>query len=103
LAKPDLVQPRPRAFQKYIPVIRQIAESGWQPLTLATTTETNLLLERFGPDAAGNAFYTVLNNSSAEKSGELQVAGVPTSSTTNRAAVDLLTGQRCHGRARDGA
>lgn len=49
-------------FKKYIPVIKRVAESGWQPVMLAVSSNPNVWLERFGQPASGKLFVTAFNN-----------------------------------------
>jgi hypothetical protein len=53
-------------FKKYIPVIKQIAEAGWEPVTAATCDQASVRVERFGH---GCIFYfTVQNNGNQDAS-----------------------------------
>jgi hypothetical protein len=47
-------------FKKYIPIIKQIAAAGWQPVTLATGNVASVRIERFGE--ADDLYFTVRNN-----------------------------------------
>ncbi len=47
-------------FKKYIPIIKQIAGAGWEPVTLAVCDNPSIRIERFGKD--GNVFFTIRNN-----------------------------------------
>ena len=47
-------------FKKYIPIIKQISQAGWQPVTYATTGASTIRIERFG--ARKTLFFTVRNN-----------------------------------------
>lgn len=52
-------------FKKYIPLIREIAAAGWEPVTAARTTDPEIRIERFGE---GKIFYlTVRNNGLKDK------------------------------------
>lgn len=51
-------------FKKYIPVIREVASAGWQPVTLARVRPANLGLERFGT-GDGPVYLTLRNFSNA--------------------------------------
>ncbi len=51
-------------FKKYIPVIKQIAGAGWEPVTGATCNIGSLRIERFGE--FGNLFFTIRNNGNIE-------------------------------------
>ncbi len=46
-------------YQQYIPIFNALDAGVWHPLTGATSTDTSMLLERYGPDASG-AIYFVL-------------------------------------------
>ncbi|WP_445738169.1 hypothetical protein [Mariniflexile sp.] len=49
-------------FKKYIPIIKQIAGAGWEPVTYAICENQSLQIERFGTN--GELFFTVRNNGS---------------------------------------
>jgi hypothetical protein len=46
-------------FKKYIPIIKQIASAGWEPVTLASGNPPSIRVERFGN--ADKLFFTVRN------------------------------------------
>jgi len=60
-------------FRKYIPLIRRIAEAGWQPVTEARCDNPRIYVERFGPDAGGTVYLTLLNDSALPQSGEVRI------------------------------
>jgi hypothetical protein len=47
-------------FKKYIPIIKQIAGAGWEPVTYASCTSGAIRVERFG--RSDNLYFTVRNN-----------------------------------------
>ena len=47
-------------FKKYIPIIKQIAGAGWEPITEAVSNVESVRIERFGE--VGELFFTVRNN-----------------------------------------
>ncbi len=47
-------------FKKYIPIIKQIAAAGWEPVTGAVSNMGSIRIERFGN--TGKLFFTVRNN-----------------------------------------
>jgi len=53
-------------FKKYIPLIRQLAGAGWEPVTLAVADGTDTRIERFG--GKSDLFFTVRNNGSSDAS-----------------------------------
>jgi hypothetical protein len=58
-------------FKKYIPLIKQVAESGWEPITYATSSNQRIYIERFG--SHGKLYLTLMNNSSQPQSGQIAV------------------------------
>ena len=72
-------------FKKYVPLCKLVAEAGWQPITLATSSEERVYIERFGAD-----YFTVFNDSPESKTTTLRFdhadTGVPT------AFKDLVSG-----------
>ena len=50
-------------FKRYIPLVKMVAEAGWEPVTYANSDNENVYIERFGPNAEGNIYFTVLNDS----------------------------------------
>ncbi len=81
-------------FKRYLPVIKQVAEAGWQPVTLGTCNNTNILVERFGPTSDGTVYFTLFNDSAANQTTTLSTTLDPAGTATRRAAVDLLSGVR---------
>ena len=59
-------------FQKYLPLIRRVAEAGWQPVTDATCDNAAILVERYGPNERGAVYFTLLNDTAQEQSGDLR-------------------------------
>ncbi len=60
---PEYVNRDRPLFIKYIPLIRQVAMAGWQPLTGATCSSPDVWLERFGPlDPEKDIYLTVMNS-----------------------------------------
>ncbi|HET7119327.1 MAG TPA: hypothetical protein VFI29_22720 [Hanamia sp.] len=47
-------------FKKYIPIVKQLSQAGWQPVTNATTTANAIRTERFGE--GDKLFFTIRNN-----------------------------------------
>jgi hypothetical protein len=49
-------------FKKYIPIIKRMAESGWQPITRARCKNDKVLLEQFGDPKNGSFYITAFNS-----------------------------------------
>ena len=60
-------------FKKYLPIIKRVAETGWQPVTGAECDNPAMSIERFGPDAAGRLFLTVFNDTATRQQGRLRI------------------------------
>jgi len=56
--RPDLYDRDRPLFKKYLPLCKQVAEAGWEPITAATTSDERVYVERFG-----ERFLTVFNDS----------------------------------------
>jgi len=78
-------------FRKYLPVIREVAEAGWQPVTAATCDNPAIWVERFGADPDNVRYYTLYTDSTQAQSGVLaeDVAAGP---SANAVARELLSG-----------
>ena len=61
-------------FKRYLPLIKRIAEAGWEPITHAVSDNPMVLLERFGPDEEGNTYVTVMNNSEETQEAVIEAA-----------------------------
>ncbi len=60
-------------FKRYMPLIKRVAEAGWEPITYATVDNHAVYLERFGPDAEGNMYLTILNNSTETQTAHVSI------------------------------
>jgi hypothetical protein len=56
-------------FKKYLPLIREVAEAGWQPVTGARCENKNIWIERFGD--ARPCYFTLCNDTRESQSGFL--------------------------------
>lgn len=80
-------------FKKYLPIIKQVAQAGWQPVTQARCTNDRLLLERFGPDGDGNLYLTVFNDTAQPQDGLLTLAPALAPALAQATPRDLLSSQ----------
>ncbi|MFQ6097551.1 MAG: hypothetical protein ACE5O2_07460, partial [Armatimonadota bacterium] len=62
-------------FVKYMPIIRRVAEAGWEPITLATSDDDDVWVERFGRDMSEGVYFTVMNLGDAEKAASITIQG----------------------------
>jgi hypothetical protein len=53
-------------FRKYVPLVRDLAQAGWEPVTWAEANEP-VLLNRFGHLDRGQLFLTVLNDAPTDR------------------------------------
>ncbi len=56
--RPELYERDRHLFQKYVPICRMLAESGWRPVTRAESSDDNVYIERFG-----DRYLTLFNDS----------------------------------------
>jgi hypothetical protein len=66
-SQPELFERDRPLFKKYVPLCKLVAEAGWQPITLATSNDAKVYVERFG-----EKFFTVLNDSQETKTVTLR-------------------------------
>jgi len=69
--RPDIYNRDRHLFKQYMPVARQIAAAGWQPLTYATTGNPKVYLERWGQGQ--DVYFTLFNDSDQEQKYTLTV------------------------------
>jgi hypothetical protein len=81
-------------FRRYLPLIRQVAEAGWQPVTEAVCDNSTVLVERFGPAADGTTFYTLFNDATTGVRTTLRLTGEQPDASASLRATELLSGQR---------
>jgi hypothetical protein len=60
--RPELYERDRDLFKKYVPLCKLVAEAGWEPITLARSSDSHVYLERFG-----GRFLTVFNDSSEQR------------------------------------
>lgn len=70
--RPDLYNRDRPLFKKYIPVIRRIAEAGWEPIPWANSNDKSVWVERFGEGR--ELFFTAFNGGSEPKSATITIA-----------------------------
>ena len=59
-------------FKKYLPLIKAVAEAGWQPVTCAECG-SRILVERFGSSPTDGLYLTLLNDTDSKQSGTLRI------------------------------
>ena len=60
--RPALYERDRDLFKKYVPLCRLVAESGWEPITLAHSSDRRVYVERFG-----NRYLTIFNDSAERR------------------------------------
>jgi hypothetical protein len=60
-------------FKRYLPMIKRVAEAGWQPVTYADCGSTNIFVERFGPRDGGKIYFTLINDSPSKQRGRTKI------------------------------
>ena len=80
--RPELYERDRPLFQRYVPLCRQVAEAGWEPLTGVASSDERVYVERFGEE------YLTVFNDSAERRGVTLSTARPTPSRSR----DLVSG-----------
>jgi len=60
-------------FRRYIPVIKKIAQAGWEPITHARSSNPGIWVERWGDGNQGKVYLTVFNPGKETLTGRIQV------------------------------
>ena len=60
-------------FKKYLPLVKRVAEAGWQAVTDAECDNAQVLVERFGTESAGTLFFTLFNDTQFRQAGRLRI------------------------------
>lgn len=71
-SRPDLYDRDRPLFKKYVPLIKRVAEAGWQPVTRATSSDPKVYVERFG-----KRYLTVFNDSPKEQAVTITLGDPP--------------------------
>jgi len=62
--RPELYERDRPLFKKYVPLCKRVAEAGWEPVTLARSSDPKVYLERFG---VGRPWYLTVFNDSPQR------------------------------------
>lgn len=73
------------AMRKYVPVIKELSQAGWEPVTYAHCEDPDIAIERFG-----DGRFTLFNRGDAEKHARIQFDLARLKASPKRAR-DLLT------------
>ena len=73
-------------FKKYVPLCKLVGEAGWQPITLARSSQREIVVERFG-----NSYFTVFNDNAKSDKAVITFEKAPASVTdlVNNIAITL--------------
>lgn len=68
--RPELYERDRPLFKKYVPLCRRVAEAGWEPITLARSSDPKIYVERFG-----KRLFTIFNDSPERRSVTITIEG----------------------------
>ncbi|MEN6401111.1 MAG: hypothetical protein ABFD94_04145, partial [Armatimonadia bacterium] len=82
-------------FRKYEPLCRTLATVGWEPITHARSSNPQVYVERYGPDATGNVWLTVLNEQDRAQQTTLTVDAAALGMDTKAVrALEVISGSQ---------
>jgi len=64
--RPKLYERDRELFKKYVPLCKLIAEAGWEPITLANSSDRHIYIERFG-----RRYFTIFNDSAEPRTATI--------------------------------
>ena len=86
--RPELYDRDRPLFKKYVPLCKRLSEAGWEPITLARSSDEHVYLERFGP-----RYLTVFNDSPERRTATITLDGYRPSSSGKLVGRELLSGR----------
>ncbi len=81
-------------FQTYMPVLKTVAEAGWEPVTRAVSDNSRVLVERFGANADEGVYFTLFNDTAESQAVKLDVALDAFGLKDGCAVRELVSGQQ---------
>jgi hypothetical protein len=71
-SRPELYNRDRPLFEKHVPLIKRVAEAGWQPVTRVRSSEAKVYVERWG-----ERYLTVFNDSAERRTAVLTLDALP--------------------------
>jgi len=84
--RPELYERDRPLFKKYVPLCKLVAEAGWEPVTLARSSDPRVYVERFG--GGSPRYLTVFNDSPRRRTAVITLDGAAPASSR-----ELLSGR----------
>jgi hypothetical protein len=81
--RPELYNRDRPLFKKYVPLCKRVAEAGWEPVTLARSSDEHVYVERFG-----TRYLTLFNDSPEQRTTTIRLDVPPPASSR-----ELVTGR----------
>jgi hypothetical protein len=81
--RPELYRRDRPLFKRYVPLCKQLSEAGWEPITLARSSDDRVYVERFG-----DRYLSVFNDS-----GQRRTATIRLDRSAPASSRELLTGR----------
>jgi len=81
--RPELYDRDRPLFKRYVPLCKRVAEAGWEPITLARSSDERGYVERFG-----DRWLTVFNDSPDRRTATITLASLKANETR-----ELLSGK----------
>ncbi|MHC4165358.1 MAG: hypothetical protein ACYSWQ_00170 [Planctomycetota bacterium] len=88
--RPELYERDRPLFKRYVPLCKLVAEAGWEPVTLARSSDSRVYVERFG-----DKFFTVFNDSPERRTVRIELDG-----DNPKSARELVSGRSVEWRDR---
>jgi hypothetical protein len=85
-SRPELYNRDRPLFKKYVPLVKRVAEAGWEPITQARSDRKDVYVERFG--SGRTTYLTVLNDGRGRQSATIRLEG-----PSPRSSRELLSGR----------
>ena len=81
--RPELYERDRDLFKKYVPLCKLVGEAGWEPVTMARSSDSHVYVERFG-----EKFLTVFNDSPEQRTVKINLE-----QDTPQSSKELISGR----------
>jgi hypothetical protein len=97
-SRPELYDRDRPLFKKYVPLCKKVAEAGWEPITLARSSDERVYVERFGGGSGGGKaergpggpwYLTVFNDSPGRRTATITLVDAKPPKSSH----DLVSGR----------
>ncbi len=80
-------------FQTYMPAIKACSEAGWEPVTYASSDDSELIIERYGDNDAEGIHYVIYNTADSDREISVKLDMSELSIGSGYTVKEIITGE----------